>query len=68
MYEQFVKVTRTYTLPHNDYNPLLQETMFDFATTLQINVKGMTQKQPQASRESEIPKSLSYPLIIALMN
>ena len=75
MYESFAKVSRNYSLPHNDYTPPVQESMFDFATTVQKNMETLATTTAKAtglgsaeslkrsgSGESEIPKSLSHAL------
>lgn len=39
LHENFSKVSRTYTLPHNDYQPPVEESVMDFATSVQQNVR-----------------------------
>ncbi|RKO88119.1 hypothetical protein BDK51DRAFT_23078 [Blyttiomyces helicus] len=34
LHENFLRVSRNFTLPHYDYEPPLKETMFDFATSV----------------------------------
>lgn len=35
LHESFTKVTRTYTLPHNDYSPPVGESVGDYAASFQ---------------------------------
>jgi hypothetical protein len=75
MYESFVKVSRTYTVPSNDYNPPIQESVMGFASSMQKNMEGLAAASAKmtgmgssssiprsGSAEAEIPKSLSHAL------
>jgi hypothetical protein len=75
VHENFLKVTRTFTLPHNDYAPPVADSVFDFATTVGENVRGFAVagaraagvNEPSVSpsgsfSQKEIPKSMSHAL------
>lgn len=71
LHENFTKVSRTYTLPHNDYQPPVEESVMDFATSVQQNVRAAAAAGakaagvanplgPGGAAGSDVPRSLSH--------
>ncbi|KAJ3321645.1 hypothetical protein HDU76_014062, partial [Blyttiomyces sp. JEL0837] len=68
LHESFLRVSRNYTLPHYDYEPLLSESVSDFASTMTDRISSLTgAAQPPATKE-EIPRSLSHAFAKAAAN
>ncbi|KAI8838079.1 hypothetical protein BC829DRAFT_41230 [Chytridium lagenaria] len=59
LHESLLKVSVNYTKSHYDYEPLLSETAYDFATNISDRVNTLTGAAPVVSKE-EIPRSLSH--------
>ncbi|KAI9326438.1 BAR domain-containing family protein [Zopfochytrium polystomum] len=67
LHESFLRVSRNYTLPHYDYEPLLSESAYDFATTVSDRVStlvssasGTPATRDASQPKDEIPRSLAH--------
>ncbi|KAJ1547510.1 hypothetical protein HK405_005666 [Cladochytrium tenue] len=57
LHEPLLKVSRNYTLPHYDYEPLLSESAKDFASTLSDRVQSLVQSAQAAAGSAAVPTS-----------
>ncbi|KAJ3192579.1 hypothetical protein HK101_006293 [Irineochytrium annulatum] len=58
LHESFLRISVNYTKPHYDYEPLLSDTAFDFAST--VSDRFTTLAGGTSLPKEEIPKSLSH--------